>query len=418
MFALNSNLKGLLIIRSIVIAMQVVAVIYSDQVLQLVLPYGALGSVLGVFVLINIGLYWRLQLKRDVNEREFWSYLAIDVIGIGVFVYFTGGATNPFISYLLVPIMISATTLPRAYTWSITGFSLVTYTTLLFWFIPLPALMPSSSGNMHDQMNAGFNLHILGMWLNFLVSAALITWFVVKMAAELKHQQRQLGVLRESTLRDEQIMAVATQAASTAHTLGTPLSTMAVILKDMQQETNSTQTQREVNILQQQLGFCRDAIKALVSDNDPELKTEQLSLQLFLNLLLERWQLLKPEVEVVVKRSENEHDALLLGNEGLQQAIINLLNNAAEAGGNSVAISSEVDADHWFLEITNKGPGITSELKEKLGLEIVSSKDSGLGVGFLLSHATIERLNGQVSIGDGTAGGTLTRIQLPIGKIL
>ncbi|MFT6051857.1 MAG: two-component system sensor histidine kinase RegB, partial [Halioglobus sp.] len=413
-FALNSNLKGLLIIRSIVIALQASAVLYSDRVLQLALPYKLLVFVLGLFVVINVGLYWRLQLQRDVTETEFWSYLAVDVIGIGVFVYFTGGASNPFISYLLVPIMICATTLSRLYTWCITGLALAAYTTLLFWFIPMPELMPSSSGHIHDQMNAGFNLHILGMWLNFLVSAALITWFVVKMAAELKHQQQQLGVLRESTLRDEQIMAVATQAASTAHTLGTPLSTMAVILKDMQQETNEPEKQREIHILQQQLVFCRDAIRALVSDSDPQLKTEQLGLHLFFERLLEHWQLLKPEVEIVVKRSKSECNALLLSNEGLQQAIINLLNNAAEAGGSSVAISSEVSADQWILEIANKGPRITPELKERLGLEVVSSKDNGLGVGFLLSHATIERLNGTVSIGNATTGGTLTRIHLPI----
>src|SRR5690606_25666243 len=129
-------------------------------------------------------------------------------------------------------VTIAAATLPALYTWAVAALALAGYTLLLFFYQPLPALMPLEGTADVHAMHAGeasvftlANLHVVGMWFNFLVSAILITWFVVKMAGEIRAQQERLSRYREDTLRNEQILAVATQAAGTAHEMGTPLGT-------------------------------------------------------------------------------------------------------------------------------------------------------------------------------------------------
>ena len=420
MLALYSNLQRLLAIRGIVFVCQLLALLYSQFILKLALPYIPVWSILIIFVLINIGLIWRLRQSKPVTETEFLGHLLLDVIGLGLLIYFTGGASNPFISYLLVPIMISATTLSWRFTWSIAAIALLTYTTLLFWYQPLSDLMPMESDNMgHEE--SGFSLHILGMWFNFLVSAGLITYFVVKMAGELRSQQSQLASLRESTLRGEQILGIATQAAGTAHQMGTPLSTMAILLKDMLIEENDAERKKEIEVLIQQVGFCRDTLKQLVSETDlnAAYQDKKISLKEFFDQLIDQWQLLKPEVQVKYSRSEKEHEIMLNHSSGLQQAIVNLLNNAAEAGGNSVQVKTEVTASYWSMQIIDQGPGLTDEVKARLGSGLYSTKETGLGMGFMLSHATVEQLGGTVSLEDvSEQGGTLTRIQFPRNKII
>lgn len=412
MSALHDNLRNLLAIRVIVLLCQFVALTYGRWGLQLDLPYLAILTIMCSFIFISIGVAWRLQLAYPVTEKEFLIHLLMGVIVLSLLMYLTGGATNPFISYLLVPIMISAATLSGAYTWGLSLISLAAYTLLLFHYHPLPDLMLIASDRGHSQA-IGFNLHILGMWFNFLVSAGLITWFVVKMASALRQQQRQLAALREATLRDEQIMAIATQAAGTAHELGTPLSTMTIMLKDMAEEESDPARRKEFQTLLSQLALCRDSLRQLVSKSDPLAGKQDASLAEFIDHLLDRWQLLKPEVAMQVRRAEQEDQIMLQETEGLQQAIINLLNNAAEVSDEAVGIETQVHANQWTLEITDRGPGITNTLRQQLGSSLYSSKESGLGMGFLLSHATIERLGGRVHLDPAPGGGTLTRIEFP-----
>ena len=128
--------------------------------------------------------------------------------------------------------------LPWRYTWVIAGLSLLAYSLMLFYSHPIATLQPMDDHSHH--MQGDFNLHILGMWFTFAISTVLITYFVVKMANALRQQEQLLATDREDELRDEQILAVATLAAGTAHELGTPLSTMSVLLDELETEHSTT----------------------------------------------------------------------------------------------------------------------------------------------------------------------------------
>ena len=107
----------------------------------------------------------------------------------------------------------------------LSGAALVLYTLLLVQFYPLETFPISRE-----------KLQIYGMWLSFALAAAVITFFAAKMAEELRRQEELRALRREEGLRDQQLLAVATQAAGAAHELGTPLATMSVLLKEMRQD--------------------------------------------------------------------------------------------------------------------------------------------------------------------------------------
>lgn len=411
--ASHLNLRRLLLIRLIVFCCQLLALVYAWLMLELSLAYPMIIGTLTVIALFNIGLLFRLGQAWPVSDQEFLLHLLMDVLFLSVLLYYSGGANNPFVSYYLVPITIAAAILPWKYTWVVTGVCLFAYSVLLVFYRPFPELQP-----MDMAMESNFpSLHILGMWVNFLVSAALITYFVVKMAAEIREKEARLTLYRENNLRNEQILAVATQAAGTAHELGTPLNTMAVLIKEMQaSHTANQQLAEDLSLLDQQLQRCKSSLKELVSQADIKGSGNVVSLQLdqFIRNILEQWQLLRPEVRINFQIPEHKTSPLISSDRTLQQAIVNILNNAADSSPEGVDVSIDWDRSTWTLAIRDYGKGLNEELAQQLGTAFISTKESGLGVGLVLSHASINRLGGTISIQPGGEKGTLTIITLPL----
>lgn len=415
--ALHINLQRLLIIRLIVFICQLAALAYAYFVLALALQYGA---IIGIFVLLTVlngWLYLRLLRHSAPGQAEFFIHLLLDIVGLSLLLYLSGGATNPFVSYFLVPITIAAATLKWSYTWLLAALALCCYSLLLFFYQPLAILTPvADSMQMHESGSAhALSLHIIGMWFNFLVSAALITWFVVRMAAEIRQQEERLRHYREDTLRNEQILAVAIQAAGTAHELGTPLGTMAILLKDLTLEhTDKPELLTDLKLMQQQVDTCRGSLRELSQQADFRNRTpSELSLTDFMQQLLDKWQLLRPETACPLRIQAGPAPMLQVAIT-LQQALINILNNAAEASPKAIALELSWDLKQWCLKVQDYGPGISREIQEQLGTTIFSTKASGMGVGLVLSQATINHLGGKVSLYPLEGKGTLTEIVLPL----
>jgi two-component system sensor histidine kinase RegB len=252
----RQNLLRLCLIRSIVIIALLAILYWLRCNASVSVPWLPLLVILAVIMLINLLVFWRLRYDWPVSENEFFANLLLDVFFLTLILYFTGGSTNPIVSYYLIPLIISAAVLRPAHTWFIAFLSIAFYTVLLFYYQPLDLFTMSGHGAMTSA-------HFLGMWVNFGFSAVLISWFVVRMAGTLKEQSRAIARNRESGLRNEQIISVASIAAGTAHEMRTPLATMAVTVDDIAFE--HPELKDEMAVLEQQIERCDAVLRELVS---------------------------------------------------------------------------------------------------------------------------------------------------------
>ena len=412
--AAQLNLQRLLLIRLIVSVCQLSALAFA-WFLDYSLEYTPIISVMGFILVINAWVFFRQLHQSMVNDQEFLLHLFFDVLSLSVLLYFGGGASNPFVSFFLVPITISAAILPWTYTWAVAGISLACYTFLLFFYRPLSILMPEDM-NM-SSMGGLPNLHIIGMWCNFIVSAVLITYFVVKMAAEIRSQDIKLNDYREDNMRNEQILAVATQAAGTAHELGTPLNTMTILVREMADDYQENPAlAKDISTLEMQLASCKKSLQEMVKRADLRNagKSRQSAIPAFIEQILEQWGLLRPEVRLNQKFIAANESPQIHVDSTLQQAIVNILNNAADASPEGIDLAVDWNTENWTLTIRDYGKGVDEEMMAYLGSEIVSNKEKGMGVGMILSQASIERMGGEVSISSHPEKGTLTQIRLPV----
>ncbi|HQQ62751.1 MAG TPA: ATP-binding protein [Pseudomonadales bacterium] len=405
-------LQQLQILRALVWLAQALSLLLAHRWLSLLQLYTLSGLLLLQLLVLAIS-HGRLLRAYDrlvpPGETEFFLQLLADCLVLSAVLYVAGGATNPFVTYYLVPIALSAATLPRYFTALLTVICLASYSGLLFFYLPLQVLSP------HEHHHGGgLGWHVVGMWINFGVSALLITHFVAAMAATVRSQRDRINALREQQLVDENIMAVATLAAGTAHELGTPLSSLAVVLGDLQHEHHDNPALcDELQLMAGQVARCQQSLRQL-ADTAREHQSgarRRLPVEVFVQQLIRNWQVLRPEARAIfgVVPGPALEAVLPLT---VEQALINLLDNAANASRDLLKVSVQWDNRQLDIVIEDDGQGVSEHILQQLGQQQAS--DKGMGLGLLLSHASLERAGGSLLLERRAGGGTTTRIHLPL----
>jgi two-component system sensor histidine kinase RegB len=364
-------------------------------------------SFLGLITPTFIMLHRRARSSQPLTAWGWFAGLQLDVLALAGLLYYSGGASNPFISLLLLPLLIVAALLPTRCVWAMAGVTVAVYTGLMFYYLPLPGML---SGH-----GPGFHAHVWGMWLVFVITALLVAGFVAQLAAALRQRDREVARLREKALRDEQILALGLFAAGAAHELGTPLSTIAVLAKELEHEYSEDMSLcDDLRTLHEQVGVCKNILGELLRAADLRADRETMQpLDQLLDRTRSRWQLLRPWVPLRVHCAGHLPPPTVCSPQMVAQTLISLLNNAADACPEGVDLAGRWDARRVIIEIRDRGPGLSPESFRQAAKGFFTTREGGVGIGLLLASATLERLGGQVSLARDPQGGTCTRIDLP-----
>lgn len=412
-FASRLNLWCLVLIRVLVLALQVTSVALCYVYKLFDLPWEILIVTFAASIILCILTVIRLNyISWPISDIEYTIQLSYDLTIHCILLYCTGGATNPFVSYFLVPVTIAAATLPWFYTLCLVCYAILGYSFLWIWNIPLH----------FQELWAGYsetlliNLHLVGMWLSFTFSTILIGFFVSQMAIALRQQDYKIAEWREEGLHDQQLLAVATQAAGAAHELGTPLSTMNVLLTDLQETyRDDDKLQEDLAVLRTQVQLCKGSLQQLVRAAEAE-RLHDIKLQFvtsWLNLVLQRWHLMRPEVSYSYQCLDTDNEPVFRPHTTITQALLNILNNAADASPEDIEIKLAWTKKNFTISIHDKGSGIPLTLQDQLTKPFISFKEKGFGLGLYLSHVSIIRAGGSLKLYNHNTRGTVAVLQLP-----
>ncbi|MEX3775487.1 ATP-binding protein [Pseudomonas sp. MYb118] len=402
--ATRQNLWRLTFIRILVLVAQAGSVGLAYWLELLPLPWFQLAATLGCSMLLCAFTAIRLRTTWPVTELEYAVQLACDLFIHSALLYFSGGSTNPFVSYYLVPLTIAAVTLPWRYSLILSGIALAMYTLLLARFYPLQTFPIARE-----------NLQVYGMWLSFALAAAVITFFAARMAEELRRQEELRAIRREEGLRDQQLLAVATQAAGAAHELGTPLATMSVLLKEMRRDHHDPMLQEDLSVLQDQVMLCKQTLQQLVraAEANRRMAVEMQYVTDWLDEALNRWHLMRPEASYRFQRLGQGLVPRVAPPPDLTQALLNLLNNAADACPDGLQVTLDWNDEDLTISIRDHGAGVPLAIAEQIGKPFFTTKGKGFGLGLFLSKASVTRAGGSVKLYSHEEGGTLTELRLP-----
>ena len=403
---------------------QLVTVLAVAHLLMLPIAEMPLLSGIAALALFDVLVWWRLKQSWPVGETEVVAHLAVDTGVLCYLLYLTGGATNPFVSLYIVPIALAAMTLSPRHLAASVLIACLAYLVVLFWHEPLPDIANHATHGAEAAAARDFNLHVFGMAINFAISAVLLGFFIWRLARDLRQRETAAQRERERALRDEGILAIATQAAGAAHELNTPLSTIRTLLGELRREyPANTPLGEDFALLASQAERCRDILRELVHVGSAQL-TEQAQTQTlseFVADCAERFRLLRPAIDLEIALDATGSPPPLRVVPALRHAILNLLNNAADASTQTASTKVEFSASTTLsdivFEVRDYGPGLPQAVREAGGTRFVSGKRDGLGLGLALTNATVERFHGTLRAESPPCGGTVTRLHLPLAAL-
>ncbi len=368
---------------------------------------------IGIFLSVSLGV-WRLSSAPVISTAELFAHLLIDVMFMVLVLLTVGGASNPLISYLLVLLAVGATFLTRTQANLFALGSILVYTT--FIWIDL-----RSDHDENDPMMS-FQLHLVGMWAIFVVCAALISVFVTRMASTIRERELTLAKARENEMRNEQLVAIGTLAAGTAHALGTPLSTMSILLTEMDklsaEEIGNVPLKEDISLLRQQVQRCKHSLTQLTDYYNKEFDTLEatISLRAFVDNIKDYITNIHPSAKTRFLVGEEDEEFLMVRDPNINHALINIIENGIKAARTEITVIFRVLKDSWSqveISVQDDGPGVPEKVMERMGEPFISTREDSMGLGIYLANATLQKAGGSIEMFNRKSGGAQTVIRLP-----
>ncbi|WP_101927059.1 MULTISPECIES: ATP-binding protein [Luteimonas] len=390
--------RTLYTLRWVAVGAQTTTILLARHVLDMALPGWPLWAGVALLAVFNLVVHLRLARGRDARPAEAFAHSLVDTAVLAWLIAWTGGIANPFASLFLLPIALTALALPLRWAIAAALSCVAGY------------LLAVAFGQALPHVHRGnFDLHLLGMAVNFLVSVALVVYFLTRLAAARDQREHELSALRERFARNEGILALATHAASVAHELNTPLGTMTLLLDDFDPRGRPDDAADDARTLRRLVDTCRDRVRSLADPADPSAPTT-----VDLGRVLEHWQLVRPAISL---HRSGDVDGDRRIDRSIGHLLLALLNNAADASEQNGRVQVDLDLQQrngmLVGEIRDYGPAFDGEASF-LPVLFRSTKPDGLGVGLALSHAAIEQLGGDLHIEDAEGGGARVRFRVPI----
>jgi two-component system sensor histidine kinase RegB len=399
--------RRLAMLRWWLIGALTLAVLSAPTFLDIALPLVPLLALLLLMAAFNL----IIQLWADAYEfrpGDLAGQLAVDLVAMGVLLYLTGGAANPLVSLLLLPVAVAAFALPAPWVGGIAALAIGLYSFLMLYSLPLPIA----------DVERATRLHLGGMWLTFVVSAALLAWFVTRMTVTLRARDVQLAAAREDALRDAQVVALGQLAAGAAHELGTPLATMNILAGELVTDPRLPDDARaDLDLLCRQIGICKEIVGGLTQKAGIERAGQLQSTRDWLEGLLARWRTLWPDASCALEIETAGPPPQIMAEAVLEQAITNLLNNAAKLAPQGMRVVLGWDEKYLRIAVHDRGAGFPPEVLRRCGAEplpAVADASSGSGIGLWLTRAAVERRGGRLHLEN--KGGGVAAIELPLGE--
>ncbi|MBB3954780.1 ATP-binding protein [Novosphingobium sediminicola] len=405
---------GLLVqLRWIAVLGQLVTIWVAWRVLGVGLPMAELVAVPALLALMNIGTWAYGRQRAGYSYLELLGALMLDVEALSWQLYFTGGATNPFIFLFLVQIMLGAILLPARWSWIVALVACCDVAFLTFDFRPLD--LPPAYVGEH------FRLYLLGSLACFVLIAALLVYFVVRMDRNQRASSAALAALRQQAAEENHIIRLGLLASGAAHELGTPMASMSVILGDWAREktiAGDPDLAADVADMQAELKRCKTILSGIlmaageVRGENPSVTTARG----FLCQIVEDWRARSPGPITLDDRLGE--DVPIIADPALRQVIGNVVDNALEVSPEGIAIATAREGDIWQIAVRDFGPGFAPDMIDQVGRPYRSTKGrDGGGLGLFLVVNVLRQLGGRIEVSNTEEGGALVVLSIPLSAL-
>jgi len=402
------RLRTLVRLRWLAVVGQTVAVLGVYFLLGFPLPIGLCLAAIALSAWLNLFLTVRWRKSIRLQPSHAGLLLAYDIFQLAVLLYLTGGLENPFAFLFLVPVTISATSLPLKWTLWLGAIAFVCATFLTINHLPLP-WTPDVPLILPDA-------YIAGMWAAIMCGVVFSALYARRIAEEARQMSAALSATEMVLAREQRLSALDGFAAAAAHELGTPLATIALVAKELKRElpVNDPHTE-DIDLLVSQAGRCREILARLANRDAEagEIYQRTTMLAMIEDLIAP---LRGSDVEITVASpAAIGPEPVFRRNPAIAYGLGNLLENAVDFAAANVAVEARWTATSVAISVSDDGPGFHQDVFDRLGDPFVTTRPSygaepdedgghdGMGLGFFIAKTLLERSGAVVSLSNRPA---------------
>tara|TARA_B100000029_G_scaffold111519_1_gene103524 strand:+ start:22 stop:1308 length:1287 start_codon:yes stop_codon:yes gene_type:complete len=392
--------KTLVTLRWIALAGQYFTIALVYFIFKFELPFLYCSIVVLLGILTNLYLQFGFK-KNQLNNFTSTVFLFYDLIQLSILLYFTGGITNPFAILLIVPAIVSSTFLNLKSTINLSILTVVVLTTLTVYNFPLPHY-----GELHFHVP---DTYLYSLPLAIIITLIFLTYFGIRFGIQSRKRNEALNRLELILAKEHELESIGLQAAAAAHSLGTPLSTIAVIARELEKEIGSDPKYlKDIELLLSQTKRCSDILKNLAKD---KFKEDSFLSNLKIQNLLEEIKRTFQEIskkKISLSSENNQANPKINRTLEITYGLRNFIGNAVKYGNSKINIVLESNNKITKVEISDDGPGFSEDILDVLGEPYIRSKNkiinskSGLGLGTFIGKTLLERMKAHVVFGKCT----------------
>jgi two-component system sensor histidine kinase RegB len=409
------RLRALVLIRWAAVAGQLFTAAVVHWGLGFSLPVLAVSGAIALSALLNLTVSLGRPASARIDDREATVFLAFDVLQLGVLLYLTGGLINPFSLLLLAPVAIGATILSLRSNIALSMLTIVSIALLSIFHQPLPWRGPPFELP---------EIYQTGAWAGLTLTTLLVTLYGWRLAEEARQMADALAAAQAALAREQRMSALGALAAAAAHELGSPLSTIAVVAKEMLREVETDDPLREdVELLSAESDRCRAILARLSVDPAGDVS--------------DAYTLVPLPALIEAAAQSYQRDGIAIAFEAgplgdgvpttapiqvrspeIMQGVGNIVQNAVSFARRDVLIVTRWTAAWSEVEVSDDGPGFSDALLDELGTPFISTRqgeEGHMGLGVFIAKTLLERTGANVTFGNrrGTTGGAVVSVRWP-----
>ncbi len=343
--------------------------------------------------------------KTQLSDRSAFIHLMIDIIQLSGLIYLTGGITNPFIIFLIIPSVFASSNLSFRTNSLLVFFTTTSIILLTFFSEKLPGPL---SEHFHVSPYYYYSIPIA-----LIIALLFLNYFAIIFGAESKLRKEALNKMEEIMANEHEMLSLGGQAAAAAHSLGTPLSTIKIITQDLlKQFKNHDEVKQDIQLLSSQVERCNEILKklSLNPSEEDDFIDEDSSMKDYLKEIILSFSETSKK-KFILDLDQDLNSKKITKSIEIVYGLRNFIGNANKFSKNKIFIKLQSNAYSTTVIITDDGDGYPNDILSKIGEPYLKSTRSlykektGLGLGLFIGKTLLEKNFASVNCWNSESGG-------------
>jgi two-component system sensor histidine kinase RegB len=341
-------------------------------------------------ILSNLYLIF-IYKKTQLSDRSAFLFLLIDILQLGVLLYLSGGITNPFVIFILIPSVFSSSNLSFSTNTLLVILTIIIIIFLTFSYEDLPINLNSDFHNNH--------YFYYSIPTSLIIALVFLNYFAMTFGSQSRLRKEALGKMEEVMAKEHELLSLGGQAAAAAHSLGTPLSTITIISHDlMKQFKGQKDIEKDIELLKSQVDRCNEILKRLTLNpvEEDEFIDKDINIRYYLSEIISSFKEISKK-DYIFNFDQDSNPKKITKSIEIVYGLRNFIGNANKFAKNKIFINLKSDSEITEITIEDDGDGYPRDIISKIGepyLKSNYSKDSskeGLGLGLFIGKTLLEK---------------------------